>query len=71
MAGATRRITLPDPAAPRVSVIIPATAGPELLLACLRSLELHGPREIPFETIAVLNASAAPHEEQLREAVAG
>jgi GT2 family glycosyltransferase len=64
-------VTLPEPPAPRVSVIIPATAGPDLLLACLRSLAAHGPREIPFETIAVLNAGMSAHEERLRAEAAG
>ena len=52
------RIDLPQPAAPRVSVIIPAAGEPELLRACLRSLAQNGPRRIPFETIVVLNALA-------------
>jgi GT2 family glycosyltransferase len=71
MTGPEWVITLPEPEAPRVSVIIPATAGPDLLLACLRSLAAHGPREIPFETIAVLNAGMSAHEERLRAAAAG
>jgi GT2 family glycosyltransferase len=65
------RIVLPDPAAPRVSILIPATAGPELLLACLRSLERHGPRGIPFETLVVLNAARDEDEARLRETVTG
>lgn len=71
MTGPERRVTLPEPEGPRVSVIIPATAGPDLLLACLRSLAAHGPREISCETIAVLNAGTSAHEERLRAAVAG
>ena len=53
------RLALPSSASPRVSILIPATAGPELLQACLRSLALHGPREIPFETLVVLNAPSS------------
>jgi GT2 family glycosyltransferase len=52
------------PASPRVSVIIPAGAKPEHLRSCLQALAAHGPREIPFETIVVLNAGGA---EELRE----
>jgi GT2 family glycosyltransferase len=52
-------IDLPQPSSPRVSVIIPAAGEPGLLRACLRSLAKNGPREIPFETIVVLNAVAA------------
>jgi len=44
---------------PRVSVIIPATSRPELLRACLRSLARFAPRDIPFETIVVLNEARA------------
>jgi GT2 family glycosyltransferase len=47
-----------------VSVIIPAGAKTEHLRSCLRALSANGPREIPFETIVVLNAGAA---EELRE----
>jgi O-antigen biosynthesis protein len=52
------RIVLSQPATPRVSVIIPAAGEPGLLHACLRSLAKNGPREISFETIAVLNSDA-------------
>jgi GT2 family glycosyltransferase len=69
------RIVLPAASSPRVSVIIPAavsgTAQPELLLACLRSLERHGPRGIPFETIALLNGGTRELAEALRQTVAG
>ena len=57
--------------APRVSVIIPATASFDLLLATLRSLSLHGPQHIPFETIVVLNESVAAEESRLKESVTG
>lgn len=56
---------------PRVSVIIPATASFDLLLATLRSLSLHGPQHIPFETIVVLNESVAAEESRLNESVTG
>jgi GT2 family glycosyltransferase len=65
------RLTLPSPASPRVSVILPAAARPELLHACLRSLALHGPREIPFETLVVQNAPSSAAETLLREIVSG
>ena len=64
-------LTLPAPAAPRVSIVIPAAARPELLYACLRSLALHGPRRIPFETLVVLNAPSSAAEALLRETVSG
>jgi GT2 family glycosyltransferase len=64
-------LTLPTPAAPRVSVIIPAAARPELLHACLRSLTMHGPRLIPFETLVVLNAPTSAAETLLRQRVTG
>ena len=64
-------LTLPSPSAPRVSVIIPAAARPELLYACLRSLAMHGPRRIPFETLVVLNAPASAAEALLAATVTG
>jgi len=64
-------LTLPAPTAPRVSIVIPAAARPELLYACLRSLALHGPRRIPFETLVVLNAPSSAAEALLRETVSG
>jgi GT2 family glycosyltransferase len=59
---------LPASPTPRVSVIIPAGAKLEHLRSCLQSLAAHGPREIPFETIVVLNAGGA---EELREQAPG
>jgi GT2 family glycosyltransferase len=63
------RIVLPAAPSPLVSVIIPVTVpaiagttAPDLLLAGLRALERHGPRDIPFETIAVLNGGARDYE---------
>lgn len=41
--------------APRVSVIIPASAGASMLDACLTSLQHHGPTDVAYETIVVLN----------------
>jgi GT2 family glycosyltransferase len=58
----SERIDLPTSSSPRVSVIIPAAAEPELLRSCLRSLAANGPRAIPFETIVVLNADTAVPE---------
>jgi GT2 family glycosyltransferase len=69
------RIVLPAAASPLVSVIIPVTSpaagAPDLLLACLRSLERHAPRDIPFETIALLNGGTPDQEAALSEAVEG
>ena len=64
-------LVLPASPSPRVSVIIPAAAKPGLLLACLHSLARHGPREIPFETIVVLNAASGEAEARLDETVTG
>src|SRR5262245_31928630 len=65
------RINLRRCAAPRVYVIIPAASTPELLGACLNSLALFGPRQIPFETIVVLNEASREVEAGLHEAVSG
>jgi GT2 family glycosyltransferase len=65
-------IELPRSAAPRVSVIIPASCNLDLLRACLHSLVAYrGPRAIPFETIVVLNEVDAPMEADLRQSVTG
>ncbi|HUI77968.1 MAG TPA: glycosyltransferase [Bryobacteraceae bacterium] len=64
-------IDLPRSNKPRASVIIPATSTPELLLACLRSLARNGPRDLPYETIVVLNNASRDDERQLRETVTG
>jgi len=42
-----------------------------MLLACLRSLARHGPRETPFEVIIVLNAAPPGVAEALRHGVTG
>ena len=65
------KIDLPSSSSPRVSVIIPATASLELLLATLRSISRNVPRHIPMETIVVLNASVAEHTAYLNEVVNG
>jgi GT2 family glycosyltransferase len=64
-------IHLPEAGAPRVSVIVPAAAAPEMVLACLRSLARNGPREIPFEVIVVLNAAPETTAAALRGSVTG
>lgn len=64
-------IQLPRSPAPRVSIIIPATAGPDLLHACLRSISRCGPSTIPYETIVVLNEAWDEDAARLREAVTG
>lgn len=50
-------IRIPRSDAPRVSIVIPSAAKPELLVACLRSLERHLPASIPTETIVVLDGA--------------
>jgi GT2 family glycosyltransferase len=64
-------IQLPRSPAPRVSIIIPATAGPDLLQACLRSVSRYGPSTIPYETIVVLNETWDEDVAPLRETVRG
>ena len=56
---------------PRVSVIIPATASLEMLLATLGSIARHAPSDIAMETIVVLNASLAEHAGYLAGTVSG
>lgn len=65
------RIDLPRAANPRVSIIIPAAAGAELLVGCLTSLARCGPTQIPYETIVVLNAAKPETELLLRDKVTG
>ena len=65
------KIDLPWSPSPRVSVIIPATASLDLLLATLRSIACNVPRHIPIETIVVLNASVAQHVASVNELVNG
>ena len=50
-------IRIPRAETPRVSIVIPSAADPELLFACLRSLETHLPASIPTETIVVLDGA--------------
>jgi len=69
ISGAT--IQLPRSPAPRVSIIIPATAGPDLLHACLRSIARYGPSTIPYETIVVLNEAWDEDAARLKEAATG
>jgi GT2 family glycosyltransferase len=56
---------------PRVSVIIPATASLDLLLATLRSISCNAPRHIPFETIIVLNEPLASDEQHIAAQLSG
>ena len=56
---------------PRVSIIIPSSIRTDLLYGCLHSLVRFGPREIPYETIVVLNEVDASVEAELRETVSG
>jgi len=65
------RVEIPRSTAPRVSIIIPAAATPKFLSACLVSLSRFGSRQIPFETIVVLNEASPDVEADLRRAVSG
>ena len=64
-------IQLPRSPAPLVSIIIPATAGPDLLHACLSSIARYGPSTIPYETIVVLNEAWDEDAARLKEAATG
>jgi len=64
-------IDLPRSGKPRASVIIPAASTSALLFACLRSLARNGPRDLPYETIVVLNNPNRDDERRLRENVTG
>jgi GT2 family glycosyltransferase len=64
-------IDLPRSPAPRVSVIIVATASLDLLRECLRSVARFGPSAIPFETIVVLNEPGQDTAAALRATVTG
>ncbi len=61
---------MPCAASPRVSVIIP-TITLDLVLAALRCLARNAPRNIPFETIVVVNGSSAEFAAEIREQVTG
>jgi GT2 family glycosyltransferase len=50
-------IRIPRSEAPRVSIVVPSAADPQVLFACLRSLERHLPASIPTETIVVLDGA--------------
>ncbi len=50
-------IQIPRSDAPRVSIVVPSAADPQLLFACLSSLERHLPGSIPTETIVVLDGA--------------
>ncbi|MBX9776927.1 MAG: glycosyltransferase family 2 protein [Xanthobacteraceae bacterium] len=64
-------IDLPRSEAPRVSIIVVATSKFELLAACLRSVARSAPRELPFETIVVLNKAGPDDEARLRATATG
>jgi GT2 family glycosyltransferase len=55
--GVSDPIQIPRSGAPRVSIVIPSAADPQLLFACLRALERHLPASIPTETIVVLDGA--------------
>ena len=58
-------IELACSAAPLVSVIIPASATAAMLDACLASIARHGPTEVAYETIVVLNEADTSAEAEL------
>ena len=60
-------IVVPSSDSPRVSVIIPSSAPIEFLLSCLRSLALHAPSAIPFETIVLRNDATADSMSRLMQ----
>jgi GT2 family glycosyltransferase len=64
-------IALPQSDAPRVSIIITSSIRTDLLYSCLQSLVRFGPKDIPCQTIVVLNEADARTEAELREAVRG
>jgi GT2 family glycosyltransferase len=65
------RIDLPRSDAPRVSVIVVATASLDLLQACLASLARFAPGAIPFETVLVLNEANPDTQATVRATVTG
>src|SRR5690606_27303326 len=71
MTGRAATIVVPRSAAPRVSVIVPASSATELIYKCLGSLAAFGPTGIPFETIVVLNRTGPDAAAALRNAVNG
>ena len=64
-------IRIPRSDAPRVSIVIPSAAKPELLSACLRSLSRHLPASIPTETIVVLDGAPPGSVERVAAAAPG
>ena len=60
---ASPTIRIARSSAPKVSIIIPATSGKDLLLACLNSLVGPGTAGVSFETIVVLNNATAGYRE--------
>ena len=64
-------VAIPLAAVPLVSILIPAKAEPDFLMAALRSLQRNGPTNIPFETIVVLDDPVAGLAKALDGAVRG
>jgi GT2 family glycosyltransferase len=64
-------LRIPRAEAPRVSIVIPSAADPELLFACLRSLERHLPAAIPAETVVVLDGAPEGAAERVTAAAPG
>lgn len=59
------------PDTPLVSVIIPAFSKPELLLGCLRSLQMNVTDQVPYEVIVILNEANEDAAANLARAARG
>jgi GT2 family glycosyltransferase len=71
IASAAPVISLPDPAAPRASVMIAAGAGGPLLDRCLERLAEVGGGAVAFETIVFLDGAGDDDAARLRQRVRG
>src|SRR3954451_16735006 len=64
-------MSLPDPAAPRASVMIAAGARGPLLERCLERLATVGAGAVAFDTIVFLDGAGDDEAERLRRRVQG
>ena len=65
------KISIENSPNPRVSIIITSMTRQDLLLPCLKSIELFGPTDIPYEVIVVLNEAGELAERALKEVAPG
>ncbi len=65
------KIALKQSPVPRVSIISPSFTRTDMLHSCLRSLEMHMPEGVSYETIVVLNEVKESVAAELRENVTG